>query len=110
MHPKLLQSRLTLCDAVDHIHSPPGCSVHGNSPGKNTRVGCHALLQGIFPTQGSKLDLPHCRWILYQLSYSGSRIIKKSTNNKCWRECGDTLGGNVNWHSHYGKQYGDFLN
>jgi len=32
--------------------SPPGSSVHGDSPGKNTGVGCHALLQGIFPTQG----------------------------------------------------------
>ena len=34
------------------------------SPGKTTEVGCHALLQGIFPTQGSKLHLLHCRWIL----------------------------------------------
>ena len=33
--------------------SPQGSSVHGDSPGKNTRMGCHALLQGIFPTQGS---------------------------------------------------------
>ena len=31
--------------------SPPGSSVHGDSPGKNTEAGCHALLQGIFPTQ-----------------------------------------------------------
>ena len=31
--------------------SPPGSSVHGDSPGKNTGGGCHALLQGIFPTQ-----------------------------------------------------------
>ena len=31
-----------------------------NSPGKNTRVGCHSLLQGIFPTQGMKLGLLHC--------------------------------------------------
>ena len=34
-------------------HSLPGSSVHGDSPGKNTGVGYHALLQGIFPTQGS---------------------------------------------------------
>jgi len=32
-----------------------------DSPGQNTRVGCHALLQGIFLTQGSNLDLLHCR-------------------------------------------------
>ena len=38
----------TLCDPVDC--SPPGCSVHGDSPGENTGVGCHFLLQEIFPT------------------------------------------------------------
>ena len=44
------QSCLSLCDPRDY--SQPGSSVHGDSPGKYTRVGCHALLQGIFPTQG----------------------------------------------------------
>ena len=39
--------------------SPPGSSVHGDSPGKNTGVGCHTLLQGIFPTQGSNPRLLH---------------------------------------------------
>ena len=33
--------------------NPPGSSVHREAPGKNTGVGCHALLQGIFPTQVS---------------------------------------------------------
>ena len=42
---QLLQSSLTLCDPMDS--SPPGSSVHGDSPGKNTGVGCHFLLQGI---------------------------------------------------------------
>ena len=37
----------------------PGFSVHGDSPGKNTRVGCHALLHGIFQNQGSNLSLLH---------------------------------------------------
>ena len=69
------QSCLTLCDPMDcHL---PGSSVHGDSPGKNTGVGCHALLQGIFPTQGSNPGLPHCRWILYCLSHQGSpRILE----------------------------------
>ena len=40
---------LTLCDPMDC--SLPGSSVHGDSPDKNTGVGCHVLLQGIFPTQ-----------------------------------------------------------
>jgi len=44
----------------------------GDSPGKNTGVGCHALLQGIFPTQGSNPALPHCRQILHHLSHQGS--------------------------------------
>ena len=45
-----------------------------DSPGKNTGVGCHALLQGIFPIQGLNSVLPHCRWILYHLSHQGSLI------------------------------------
>ena len=44
---------------------------------KNTGVGCHDLLQGIFPTQGSNSGLPHCRQILYHLSHQGSpRILE----------------------------------
>ena len=43
-----------------------------NSPGQNTGVGNLSLLQGIFPTQGLKPGLPHCRQILYQLSHKGS--------------------------------------
>ena len=45
-------------------HSPPGSSVHGDSPGKNAGVDCHALLQGIFPIQGANpglLCLLHCQ-------------------------------------------------
>ena len=48
-----------------------------NSPGQNTGVGSHSLLQGIFPTQELNLGLPHCRRILYQLSHQGSpRILE----------------------------------
>ena len=39
------------------------------SPGKNTGVGCHSLLQGIFPTQGSNPGFLHFRQILYPLSH-----------------------------------------
>ena len=42
---------LTLCNPMHY--STPGSSVLGNSPGNNIGVSCHALLQGIFPTQGS---------------------------------------------------------
>ena len=59
-----------LWDSMDY--SPPGSSVHGDSPGKNSEVGCHFLLQGIFSTQGLNPGLPHCRRILYRLSHQGS--------------------------------------
>ena len=52
---------VTLCDPVD-------CS----PPGKNTGVGSHSLLQGIFPTQGLNPGFLHCRQILYHLSHQGS--------------------------------------
>ena len=61
------QSCPTLCDPMDC--SPPGSSVHGDNPVKNTGVGCHSLLQGIFPTQGSNPGLLYCKQILYHLSH-----------------------------------------
>ena len=68
-------SVVTLCDPMDG--RPPDSSVHGDPPGKNARVGCHALLQGIFPTQGSSPGLLHCGQILYHLSYQGRpRILE----------------------------------
>ena len=50
----------------------PGQYSPWNSPGKNTGVDCLSLLQGIFPTQGSNLGLPHCGQFLYQLSHKGT--------------------------------------
>ena len=49
-----------------------GLSTPWNSPGQNTGVDSHSLLQGIFWTQESNWGLPHCRQILYQLSHKGS--------------------------------------
>ena len=46
--------------------------------GKSTEVGCHFLLQGIFPTQGSNPGLPHCRQTLYHLSHQGCLFIDVS--------------------------------
>ena len=65
MHAKSLQSCPTLCMPMDC--SPPGFSVDGDSPGKNTGVSCHALLQGIFQTQVSNpclLCLLHWQGVL----------------------------------------------
>ena len=68
---KLLQSCPVLCNSMDC--SSPGSSVHGILQAKNTGVGCHALLQGIFPTQGWNLR-PLCllHWQTSSLSLAPS--------------------------------------
>ena len=59
--------------------------------GKSTRVGCHFLLQGIFPTQGSNPGLSHCRQTLYHLSHQGKvKGENQATNVFCcyrWQRC-----------------------
>ena len=70
------QSCPTLCDPMDC--SPSGSSIPGDSPGKNTGVGCHLFLQEIFPTQGLNLHflcLLHCKRILYLLSHWESIFV-----------------------------------
>ena len=62
------QSCQTLCDPLDYSSWLP-CP--WNSPGKNTGVGCHSLLQGIFPTQELILQ---CRQILYHVSHQRSLV------------------------------------
>ena len=71
MHAKSLQSCPTPCNPMDC--SLPGFSVHGDSPGKNTGVGCPALLQGIFPTQGPN---PHLLRLLYLLRWQAGSFLK----------------------------------
>ena len=77
--------RQLLSSSLSHVrHSAtlwtvaPGPLCPRNSLGQDTRAGGCSLLQGIFPTQGSNPDLPHCRWILYHLSPQGSpRILER---------------------------------
>ena len=59
-HLAILKVSLCLCLVVSDSLvtlgcSLPGSSVHGDSPGKDSGVGCHALLQGIFLTQVSHI-------------------------------------------------------
>ena len=65
------ESRSVVSDSLrsNGLYSP------WNSPGQNTGVGSLSLLQGIFPTQLLNPGLPHCRWILDQLSHQGSPRI-----------------------------------
>ena len=64
---------LTLCDSRTVACQ---ASLSWDPPGKNTGVGSHSLLQGIFLTQGLNLGLLHCRKILHHLSHQGSMLIK----------------------------------
>ena len=61
---------------MDLAHQAPLCP--GDPPGKNTGVGHHSLLQGIFLTQGSNLGLWHYRQILYLLSHQGSHLLGRN--------------------------------
>ena len=74
-----------------------------DSPGKNTRVGCHAFLQGIFPAQGSNPGLLHCRHILYHLGHKGSPFFKQGQNNAflwLWRKISNSCYGVDSYKKH----------
>ena len=66
------------CNSFSRSNSlrPHGLNNPWNSPGQKPGLGSLSLLQGIFPTQGSKPGLPHCRQILYQLSRKGCPVSK----------------------------------
>ena len=85
-HTASLALNTTLHRSVHCCHVPffslPGSSVYGDSPGKNTGVSSHSVLQGIFLMQGSNLGLSHCRQLLYCLSHQGSPCLGK--HFVCW--------------------------
>ena len=78
---------LTLCDLMDC--NPPGASVHGDSPGKNSGVGCHTLLQGIYQMQGLNLRLlgllclqaPLCTRYPFIWGFPGDSVVKNQPAN-----------------------------
>ena len=71
----LFESESESGSVVSNSLWPCGLYSPWNSPGQNTGVDNCSLFQGIFSTQGLNPGLPHCRWILYLLSYSGSLIL-----------------------------------
>ena len=74
-------SRVGLCDPVDYNLS--GFSVHGIFPGKNTGVGCHFLLQGIFPAQTSNGVSCIGRQILFRWATREAQLFRKSLFKSC---------------------------
>ena len=79
MHVRSVKSESVSCSVVSDFCDPMDCSLFRllcprDFPGKNTGVGSHSLLQGIFPIQGSNLGLLHFRQILYCLSHQGSPL------------------------------------
>ena len=100
-----LQFCPSLCNPVHH--SPTGS---WDSTGKNTGVGCRALLQGIFPTQGSNPGLPNSRQILYHLLNSYYLLMIMGTTwplfhkfflVKTWNQ--------VWWHVHQNVLFGSYV-
>ena len=75
------------CSLRPHGLHPARLLCPGDSPGKNTGMGCHAFLQGIVPTQGSNPGLLHCRQILCQLSYQGNPIYIYMLHAKSLQSC-----------------------
>ena len=78
--PGVLQARILEVKSLSHVRlfaTPPTVAYRAppsmEIPGKNTAVGCHFLLQGNFPTQGSIPGLLHCKQMLYRLSHRGSK-------------------------------------
>ena len=65
-------------------YSPPGSYLHVDSPGKNTGVGYHSLLQGIFLIQGLNPGLLHCWQIVYRLSHQESPMIQQVRQKGNW--------------------------
>ena len=91
-----MKSESVSCSVVSYSLWPHRLLSPWNSPGKNTGVTCHALLQGIFPAQISNPGLLHYRQILYPLSHQGGhfvdipREVKNSTSAR-WKPFSPTL-------------------
>ena len=85
-----------LCDPMDSTRLL--CS--WDSPGKNTGVGCHSLLQGIFPTQRLNPGLLQCRQSLFCLSHQGSPGEKLSIDwrKKAWILRSADVSSNIFYH------------
>ena len=65
-----------LAQRIPQTEEPVAYCLSGHFQGQSTGMGCHFLLQGIFPTQGLSPGLSHCRQTLYRLSHQGRPVYK----------------------------------
>ena len=91
-------SRSVVSDSFwPHVPWPTRLPCPWNSPSKNPGMGCHSLLQGIFPTQGLNPGPLHCRKTLYHLSHSGPpNWVRERLNSRWCRKEGSLV---IHWRS-----------
>ena len=88
----VMQSCQILCSLPHGLQPNRKFHCPWNSPGKDTGVGSHSLLQGILPTQRLNLCLLHCRWTLYHMSHEGQVFL--SFLSSLWHHgCQSSLDG-----------------
>ena len=116
----MLQCVCVSCSVISDSLQPhelqPARLLHPwESPSKSTGVGCQFLLQGIFPTQGSNLGCPHCKQILYHLSYQGSyaavygvakhQTLSNQTTATCFKDSHSIQIKHFKYHSLYKRLF-----
>ena len=95
------QSRLTLCNPM--VCNPPGSFEHEIFPGENAGLGCHFLLQRIFPTQGSNPGLLRCRQMLYRLSHQVQLLGQEDPLEKGMATHSSILAWRIPWTEETGR-------
>ena len=85
-HLKYSHKDWVICESESRSVMSHSLQCHGcpwNSPGQNTGVGSLSLLQGLFPTQGSKPGVPHCRWFFTSWATREALYVKERTTVLC---------------------------
>ena len=100
---KSINSEVKSLSHVRLFETPTRLLCPWDFPGKSTGVGCHSLLQGIFPTQGLNLGLPHYRQMLLPFEPPGKSNKQTNKSNNLWLLKEHMLERNI--FSNCGKHY-----